>query len=166
MDLTEFNILDREAAVAAVGPALDVQRWIEELVSGRPYGSRPRRASCPSHPSSTSRITCGKVTPSRMVSSWTPRATRSRALSHPVKWSRRPWTPRSPGPRASTDFPPPTVSSRDERKDTVRTCPSRAVAGPPPGNRQPHGQNCPASHGRRTTHAAFKQSPHFEWVDE
>lgn len=39
MDLTEFNILDREAAVAAVGPALDVQHWIEELVSGRPYGS-------------------------------------------------------------------------------------------------------------------------------
>lgn len=39
MDLTEFNSLDREAAVAAVGPALDVQRWIEELVSGRPYGS-------------------------------------------------------------------------------------------------------------------------------
>ena len=30
MDLTEFNSLDREAAVAAVGPALDVQRWIED----------------------------------------------------------------------------------------------------------------------------------------
>lgn len=39
MDLTEFNSLDREAAVAAVRPALDVQRWIEELVSGHPYGS-------------------------------------------------------------------------------------------------------------------------------
>ena len=39
MDLSEFNALDREAAVAAVRPALDVQRWIEKLVAGRPYES-------------------------------------------------------------------------------------------------------------------------------
>ena len=37
MDLTEFNALDDAAAAAAVRPALDVPRWIDEVVSHRPY---------------------------------------------------------------------------------------------------------------------------------
>lgn len=37
MGLIEFNDLDRTAALAAVRPALDVQRWTEEIVDGRPY---------------------------------------------------------------------------------------------------------------------------------
>ena len=39
MMLNEFNELDREQAVAAVRPALDVQRWIDQIVDARPYGS-------------------------------------------------------------------------------------------------------------------------------
>lgn len=39
MTLNEFNELDREQAVAAVRPALDIQRWIDQIVDGRPYES-------------------------------------------------------------------------------------------------------------------------------
>lgn len=39
MTLNEFNELDREQAVAAVRPALDIQRWIDQVVDARPYES-------------------------------------------------------------------------------------------------------------------------------
>ncbi|WP_313817648.1 2-oxo-4-hydroxy-4-carboxy-5-ureidoimidazoline decarboxylase [Citricoccus sp.] len=37
MRLTEFNSLDRAAAVDAIRPALDIPRWFESVVEGRPY---------------------------------------------------------------------------------------------------------------------------------
>lgn len=37
MTLTEFNDLDRHAAVETVRPALDIQRWVDDVVDGRPY---------------------------------------------------------------------------------------------------------------------------------
>lgn len=39
MRLEEFNAVDREAAIAALRPCLDIPRWCEELADGRPYGS-------------------------------------------------------------------------------------------------------------------------------
>lgn len=39
MTLSEFNETDRQTAVETVRPALDIQRWIEEIVDGRPYES-------------------------------------------------------------------------------------------------------------------------------
>ena len=39
MTLTEFNELDREHAAAAVRPALDIQRWIDQIVDARPFDS-------------------------------------------------------------------------------------------------------------------------------
>lgn len=39
MTLNEFNETDRQSAVETVRPALDIQRWIEEIVDGRPYES-------------------------------------------------------------------------------------------------------------------------------
>ncbi|MCC5673670.1 2-oxo-4-hydroxy-4-carboxy-5-ureidoimidazoline decarboxylase [Kocuria rhizophila] len=39
MDLTDFNRLDAAAAAAAVRPALDVPRWIDDVVSHRPYAT-------------------------------------------------------------------------------------------------------------------------------
>lgn len=37
MNLDEFNEADRDAAVAWLRPCLDITRWCEELVDGRPY---------------------------------------------------------------------------------------------------------------------------------
>ncbi|BDZ43440.1 OHCU decarboxylase [Paraoerskovia sediminicola] len=37
MQIEEFNTQDRAAAVAAVRPCLDVERWVDEVVDGRPY---------------------------------------------------------------------------------------------------------------------------------
>lgn len=37
MKLAEFNALDRSEAVAAIRPALDISRWLEEVVDARPY---------------------------------------------------------------------------------------------------------------------------------
>lgn len=37
--LHEFNKLDDVAAAALLRPCLDVDRWITEIVSGRPYGN-------------------------------------------------------------------------------------------------------------------------------
>ncbi|NUL47334.1 2-oxo-4-hydroxy-4-carboxy-5-ureidoimidazoline decarboxylase [Cellulosimicrobium funkei] len=37
MRLTEFNTLHRAAAVDVIRPALDIPRWIESVVEGRPY---------------------------------------------------------------------------------------------------------------------------------
>ena len=39
MLLESFNTVDRDQAVAVVRPALDVPRWIDAVVDGRPYGS-------------------------------------------------------------------------------------------------------------------------------
>ncbi|WP_295014551.1 2-oxo-4-hydroxy-4-carboxy-5-ureidoimidazoline decarboxylase [uncultured Microbacterium sp.] len=39
MLLEEFNSADRAAAVIAVRPALDIARWIDAIVDGRPYAS-------------------------------------------------------------------------------------------------------------------------------
>jgi 2-oxo-4-hydroxy-4-carboxy-5-ureidoimidazoline decarboxylase len=39
MLLEEFNTADRAAAVTAVKPALDIPRWIDAIVDGRPYAS-------------------------------------------------------------------------------------------------------------------------------
>ena len=39
MSLDEFNHADREAAIAALRPCVDVTRWCEELADGRPYSS-------------------------------------------------------------------------------------------------------------------------------
>jgi len=37
MDLSTFNSLSPDEARAAVRPCLDVDRWVDELVGGRPY---------------------------------------------------------------------------------------------------------------------------------
>ena len=37
--LREFNALDDAAAAAVLRPCLDVDRWVAELVQGRPYAS-------------------------------------------------------------------------------------------------------------------------------
>ena len=39
MSLDEFNHADRETAIAALRPCVDVTRWCEELADGRPYSS-------------------------------------------------------------------------------------------------------------------------------
>ena len=39
MLLTEFNSRTREAAVGVVKPALDIPRWYDAIVDGRPYAS-------------------------------------------------------------------------------------------------------------------------------
>ncbi|MBS1673160.1 MAG: 2-oxo-4-hydroxy-4-carboxy-5-ureidoimidazoline decarboxylase [Actinobacteria bacterium] len=39
MLLTEFNAIARDEAIALVKPALDVPRWIDAIVDGRPYAS-------------------------------------------------------------------------------------------------------------------------------
>lgn len=39
--LTEFNAADRAAAAAAIRPCLDVDRWVEAIVDGRPYADLP-----------------------------------------------------------------------------------------------------------------------------
>lgn len=39
MLLTEFNSSTRDAAVDVVRPALDIPRWYQAIVDGRPYGS-------------------------------------------------------------------------------------------------------------------------------
>ena len=39
MLLEEFNSADRADAAIAVKPALDIGRWIDEIVDGRPYAS-------------------------------------------------------------------------------------------------------------------------------
>ena len=39
MLLEEFNSADRADAAIAVKPALDIARWIDEIVDGRPYAS-------------------------------------------------------------------------------------------------------------------------------
>ncbi|AWB96053.1 allantoinase [Agromyces badenianii] len=39
MRLAEFDAADRDAAIAWIRPCLDITRWCEELVDGRPYGS-------------------------------------------------------------------------------------------------------------------------------
>ncbi len=39
MDLESFNALDRDAARAALRPCVDIDRWIDEVVDGRPYAS-------------------------------------------------------------------------------------------------------------------------------
>lgn len=39
MLLENFNTAPREEAVAVVKPALDIARWIDEIVDGRPYRS-------------------------------------------------------------------------------------------------------------------------------
>ena len=39
MRLEEFNAADRDAAIAALRPCLDIPRWLDELVDARPYGS-------------------------------------------------------------------------------------------------------------------------------
>lgn len=35
--LTEFNVAERDAAVALVRPCLDIERWVQAVVDGRPY---------------------------------------------------------------------------------------------------------------------------------
>lgn len=40
MRLEEFNELDRAAAVAALIPCIDVQRWAGEIADARPFASR------------------------------------------------------------------------------------------------------------------------------
>jgi 2-oxo-4-hydroxy-4-carboxy-5-ureidoimidazoline decarboxylase len=37
--LEEFNAVEREAALEVLRPCLDVQRWLTEVVDGRPYAS-------------------------------------------------------------------------------------------------------------------------------
>lgn len=37
MTLDEFNAADREDAIAAVRPCLDIDRWVETIVDRRPY---------------------------------------------------------------------------------------------------------------------------------
>jgi 2-oxo-4-hydroxy-4-carboxy-5-ureidoimidazoline decarboxylase len=37
VDLDAFNALDRDAARAALRPCVDIDRWIDEVVDGRPY---------------------------------------------------------------------------------------------------------------------------------
>src|SRR5215213_7614878 len=37
--LEEFNALEREAALEVLRPCLDVERWLTEVVDGRPYAS-------------------------------------------------------------------------------------------------------------------------------
>ncbi|HKH08563.1 MAG TPA: 2-oxo-4-hydroxy-4-carboxy-5-ureidoimidazoline decarboxylase [Agromyces sp.] len=39
MSLDEFNRADRDTAIAALRPCVDVTRWCEELADGRPYSS-------------------------------------------------------------------------------------------------------------------------------
>ena len=39
MDLAQFNAAGRPEAADALRPCLDIQRWIDELVDGRPYSS-------------------------------------------------------------------------------------------------------------------------------
>ncbi|MDN5655953.1 MAG: 2-oxo-4-hydroxy-4-carboxy-5-ureidoimidazoline decarboxylase, partial [Kocuria sp.] len=39
MRLTEFNALDPASATDAVSPALDIPRWVGEVVAARPFGS-------------------------------------------------------------------------------------------------------------------------------
>ena len=39
MKLAEFNDLEAEAAAAMIRPAADVERWIESVVSNRPYSN-------------------------------------------------------------------------------------------------------------------------------
>jgi 2-oxo-4-hydroxy-4-carboxy-5-ureidoimidazoline decarboxylase len=38
--LTEFNVAERDAAVALVRPCLDIERWVAAVVDGRPYPDR------------------------------------------------------------------------------------------------------------------------------
>lgn len=40
MHLAEFNTAARAEAAGALRPCLGIQRWIDELVDGRPYASR------------------------------------------------------------------------------------------------------------------------------
>lgn len=40
MLLEEFNDLDRAAAIAALRPCIDVQRWCESVADSRPFASR------------------------------------------------------------------------------------------------------------------------------
>ena len=40
MLLDEFNGLDRAAAIAALRPCIDIQRWCEEIADARPFASR------------------------------------------------------------------------------------------------------------------------------
>ena len=37
MDLDSFNALDRDAARSALRPCVDIDRWIDAVVDGRPY---------------------------------------------------------------------------------------------------------------------------------
>lgn len=39
MLITEFNTAPRDDVVAVLRPCLDIQRWIDEIVDGRPYAS-------------------------------------------------------------------------------------------------------------------------------
>ena len=53
MRLTEFNALDPASAAEAIGPALDIPRWVGEIVAARPYGSVSdvvEVARCAAHP--------------------------------------------------------------------------------------------------------------------
>lgn len=53
MLLTDFNTASRESAVAVLRPCLDVPRWIDEIVDGRPYVSVERlldQAGAAAHP--------------------------------------------------------------------------------------------------------------------
>lgn len=40
MDLSLFNTLQPDAAAAAIRPAVDVDRWVDAVVAGRPYSNR------------------------------------------------------------------------------------------------------------------------------
>ncbi|NMA77082.1 MAG: OHCU decarboxylase, partial [Actinomycetales bacterium] len=40
MRIDEFDGLDQEAAQRAIRPALDIPRWIDEIVAARPYADR------------------------------------------------------------------------------------------------------------------------------
>jgi 2-oxo-4-hydroxy-4-carboxy-5-ureidoimidazoline decarboxylase len=40
MHLAQFNAADAAEAAAALRPCLDIPRWIDELVAGRPYAGR------------------------------------------------------------------------------------------------------------------------------
>lgn len=37
MTLEDFNVAERDQAMAAVRPCLDIPRWVEAVVDGRPY---------------------------------------------------------------------------------------------------------------------------------
>ncbi|MDA3920507.1 MAG: 2-oxo-4-hydroxy-4-carboxy-5-ureidoimidazoline decarboxylase [Salinisphaera sp.] len=46
MTLDQFNAADRHEASAAIRPCLDIPRWVEIVVDGRPYADRTALLDC------------------------------------------------------------------------------------------------------------------------